>query len=294
MFNRVGPMVDAVAGAEVNNRQQIQYIPRRVGDKGINEVLTGAADYIRDNCDAEDEESDAFVDAVICGVGVTETRLSYDDNPEGEILIERRDPLSMRWDPSAKKRNLMDRRWHQYDAWLTREEIEEKWPDADITPTNDFGSNDDESIHDQSLAWLYERDATGYDKSTGKSRVIHHQWWEMEKFYQVLDEATGQIIEVEEDQFETLNERAQKVGLPIQSVRRPASVTSKRLSVAGRFWKSQTARATGSRSTSSRRRGTAIRAFGTGSSARCSIPSVGPTSSSVSCCTSSTPTPRAA
>ena len=64
VFNRIGPMIDSVSGSEVANRQAVQYIPRQVGDTGLNEVLTGAADYIRDNCDAEDEESDAFLEPV--------------------------------------------------------------------------------------------------------------------------------------------------------------------------------------------------------------------------------------
>lgn len=219
VFNRVGPMVDSVGGSEVNNRQQVTYIPRQVGDSGVNEVLTGAADYIRDNCDAEDEESDAFLDAVICGVGATETFLDYVDDPEGKIIVERRDPLSLRWDPAAKKRNLSDRRWHQRDEWLDREEIEAKWPDAEIGAGSDWGENDTEGeVHDQTLAWLYQKDATGYDTKTGKIRVIHHQWWDLESYHLVLD--GGQLIEVPEEQFQTLKERAEQVGMPIQSVRK--------------------------------------------------------------------------
>lgn len=224
VFNRIGAMVDAVGGHEVQNRQQVQYIPRRVGASGINEVLTGAADYIRDNCDAEDEESESFLDAAICGVGVTETSMDYTEEPDGKVLIDRRDPLSCRWDPSAKKRNLTDRRWDQREEWLDREEIEARWPDKaeEIAASQDWGGSDDEGEpHDATLAWLYKTDATGFDDKTGKYRVIHHQWWELESYRLMLNPDTQQLQEISEDDWTKLESRLQVIGMPApQNVRK--------------------------------------------------------------------------
>jgi len=63
-FNRILPVIRAVAGSEVSTRQDIQYLPRQIGDAALNEVLTEASRYLADEADAEDEESDAFIDAV--------------------------------------------------------------------------------------------------------------------------------------------------------------------------------------------------------------------------------------
>jgi len=68
-FNRIGPLVNAVVGSEINNRREVQYIPREQGDAEANEILTAAGEWFRDQTGAEDEESDAFEDATICGMG---------------------------------------------------------------------------------------------------------------------------------------------------------------------------------------------------------------------------------
>ena len=46
----------------------------------------------------------------MCGMGWTETRLDYDDNPEGDPKVNRTDPLEMCWDRNTKKRDLIDGR----------------------------------------------------------------------------------------------------------------------------------------------------------------------------------------
>jgi hypothetical protein len=84
-FNRVGTMVDSVSGQVVGNRQKVQFLAaRRQGVVKKNELPTAAAKWFRQQCDGEDEETDAFRDLVVCGMGWTETRLNYEYSPEGD------------------------------------------------------------------------------------------------------------------------------------------------------------------------------------------------------------------
>lgn len=221
VFNRIAPIVDSVSGTEVSNRQQVQFLPRKVGASGVNELLTGAAQWVRDNCDAEDEESDAFFDVLVCGMGYTETRICYEDDPDGQILIERRDPLSIKYDPTARKRNLTDAGWIQYQSWLSKEEIEERWPDAEEldTPAGLSDNGEDTQPHDATRAWLYEKDATGYDPKAGKFLVIQHQWFTRETYHRVVDPFTGQVTEIEHEAFERVNEAFFKRGITLQHVK---------------------------------------------------------------------------
>lgn len=110
-FDRCGPLVRSVKGEQINNRMETQYLPREMGDVNTTEVWGEAARYFRDQCDADSEESDAFGDAVVCGIGCTDTRLEMEEDPDEPMVeVERIDPLEMYWDCDSRKRNLADAR----------------------------------------------------------------------------------------------------------------------------------------------------------------------------------------
>jgi hypothetical protein len=109
-FNRVAPMIKSVCGLEVNNRQSVVYLPRQLGVQGVNEMVTNAGKWVRDECHAEDEESEAFRDLAICGEGWTETRMDFDEDPMGKIVKERIDPLEMGVNKGAFRSNYQDAR----------------------------------------------------------------------------------------------------------------------------------------------------------------------------------------
>jgi hypothetical protein len=202
-FNQVDPVIDAVAGQEITNRQEVRYIPRQVGNAPVNEVLTEAARWFRDECDAEHEESEAFADAATCGMGWTETRIDYETDPDGEPKIERVDPLEMVWDHAGKQANLLDaRRVYRVARQLPLSDAKAKWPKG-----LDGQTIEDDSIYD--ATWASDDDETPYKVHFPGEELQHEggephedrmvtvvqvQWYEREEYYRslMLDPATGQ------------------------------------------------------------------------------------------------------
>lgn len=108
VFNGIASIIDAVSGQEISNRQEVRYIPREEGDALPNELMTSAALWFRDRAKADDNDSEAFRDTLTGGMGWTETRLDYEDNPDGDGKVDRLDPFEMVWDYNARKNNLKD------------------------------------------------------------------------------------------------------------------------------------------------------------------------------------------
>lgn len=219
-FNRVAPVIDAVSGMEVSNRQEVRYIPRELGDVGINEVLTAGAEWVRDQCDAEDEESDAFLDSVICGMGWTETRLSYDDDEDGEIKIERVDPLEMYADPKARKRNLSDGNYVFRVKDFSKSEFDEKWPDADIVPGDEWGwaSDSGDDPVDRTQEHVYEgfNDDKVGDREKDMVRVVEYQWFEREPVIRVRSPADGSVVSLNNKKFGAYRVQMAQAGMQLR------------------------------------------------------------------------------
>ena len=216
-FNRVGPIINAVCGQQICNRQETRFLPREAGDMQKAEIWSQVVSWAREQCDAEDEESDAFRDLVISGMAWTCTNVVYDEDPAGMIREQRVDPRRMRWDPSSRKKNLADARWVQCDYWYSKEEIEEKWPDVEdfnVDPKAMFAVEQSGLAHDATNAWRYQENSSGYDEMDGKYRCIHELHWRLEEVYQIPD-VNGEITQLSETEWEQLQSRLTELGMPV-------------------------------------------------------------------------------
>ncbi len=184
-FNTIAPVADAIAGHEVSNRQEVSYLPRQAGSAGVNEVLTAAAEWVREECDAEHEESDAFYDATICGEGWTATELDYDVDLDGRIEISRVDPLEMDVDPAATRKNHADAKWVCRSKVYGRQDAQALWPGKELQAPD--RTHEADSPVDVIAAAFYRADSGGGGRGGDGDRVMVHdfQWWELEPVYRV-------------------------------------------------------------------------------------------------------------
>lgn len=184
-FNLIGPVIDAVQGAEIQNRQQVQFYPRDAGDTGISDVLTQGADYVTEECNGDQEDSEAFWDCLVCGLGWTETRPEIEGD-QVNLIKERVDPLQMWPDPAARKRCLEDMRYVKREIPMSEDEFEdfkEEIGREDLEGTE--GSQDDagKRVTIVNPAVRYTHGMMGAESGADTVIVCEWQWWDREPVF---------------------------------------------------------------------------------------------------------------
>lgn len=207
VFNRCNVILSAVIGMESNQRMQPIFTPRESSDSGVSEAINEITDWVYEYGEIEQEDTESFEDMLVCGMGWSETRIDYDTDLDGQIVREAIDPLEMEWDDTAKKRNLKDARWICRLKKMPFYEVKNKWSDVDLTLTEEMLANDEESkIVWDSTADRYENKDTEQTKTTVLPVIKQFQWYETEPVYRVAGDATGKVIEVDEDKFKKMKD----------------------------------------------------------------------------------------
>ena len=195
-FNRVAPVIASVEGSEINNRTEVRFIPREIGDAKPNEVLTAGAQWFRDLAGAEDDESEAFRDSLICGLGWTETTMDFEEDPEGQPDVRRIDPLEMFYDCHARRQGLIDGNRMGRVHTLPTEEAMDMFPDADINELDARQWLDTEKPDavEHNIAGDEYRDDT--NKESGDDQkdtvvIVQIQWRERERIVEYVEPMTG-------------------------------------------------------------------------------------------------------
>ncbi len=226
-FNRTKPVADAVLGYEINSRQSVTYQPRNPEDTGPAQVDTAAASFFREDCDAESEETNQFRDTLICGLGWTEHRIDYDENPEGMLVVERIDPFEMGYDPSAQRPNLRDSRKRYRGRWMDKDRAKELWPEQDFDSADTMHNSREDADANSPIRVpenAYYRDGNvgaQYERRRGKVFILEMQYFVRVAFYTTLNPFKGITEDLSSEEHTKLQRLFKEKGMePLRSLKR--------------------------------------------------------------------------
>ena len=207
VFNRAAVIIASVVGSEINNRTEVRYIPREIGDAKPNEVITAGGEWFRDESDAEDADSEAFEDCLICGLGITETSLDYEEDPEGKPTMLRIDPLEFGYDHRARRKGIRESRYQFRVIDMPSEEAKESFEGEDLQDIHadwiNLSPQAQKNINHQGDEYKYD-DGDDIENSDTVT-VVQIQWRERKKLVEYVEPSTGKRAEMPRDQWEKLS-----------------------------------------------------------------------------------------
>ena len=149
VINKIKPNVDGIVGIQMGMRTAIKALPRGLNDAQTATLIGEGIRAIEDGTDFEEEQPDAFEDALIDGRGwykheVKQTSNLFDDPDFKTYRVENDD---MFLDECCKKADLSDAKDLCESVWVDLEDAKEMFPNS--ADELEDGVNDAEGLEDE-------------------------------------------------------------------------------------------------------------------------------------------------
>lgn len=214
-LNYLDSMVRAVVGEERLNRQEIRIYGRASGgesdDKGFG--MTQLIRWVMNGQDGDMAISEAFHGGVACGEGWVVPEVSFDDDPEGMIVVQWVDEQEILPDPESVKADHSDGRKLVRFRRMTSDDLEAEWPGtlAKLEEWSighigtSYRSTDGSGARD--IYWSQSDTLSPhvYCGKTGTWLVCEHWWAERQQGWVAIDPLNGSVVELTDKEKKALD-----------------------------------------------------------------------------------------
>lgn len=183
-INRIKPLINVLSGYQRLNRYDIEFYPRTGDDIDLCKIRKGMTKYVLDRSMFESEESAAFLDAAIGGLGWFEVGYKYDEDlADGEAFVKRVDPFGVYVDPEAHLQDYSDAKYICRGKWVSKDELKDVYPEKAEEIDAQFALYDP-AEREGSGGYTDEIDPMWYNSELKKVRLI--ECWYKERGNKVL------------------------------------------------------------------------------------------------------------
>lgn len=189
-INRIKPLINVLCGYQRLNRYDIEFLPRTNDDDEQAAVRKGVTKYILDRCHYNYEESDAFNDGVVTGIGWFEVGYKFDWlTQDGDAFVRRVSPFDIYCDPETRDKHLRDMTYVIRARWVDKDELNAKYPQhADEINAQTAAYMTEETESDKQVNDLW------FSHETKKIRFAEC-WYKKTVQKQLFVLKTGEVVE---------------------------------------------------------------------------------------------------
>ena len=158
-INKVKPLLNVLSGYQRLNRYDIEFLPRTNDDMQLASVRKGVTKYIMDRSQYDNEESDAFFDAAVMGIGWMEVGYKFDWSAmDGDAFIRRVSPFNIYVDPESRDKYFRDMQYIIRARWVSKEELSKTYPEhkEEIEAQTAVYLSEEEEYDNEKLWWQRE------------------------------------------------------------------------------------------------------------------------------------------
>jgi len=199
-FNDILPVIRILSGIERQKAESFKVKPREGGDVDAALVLTELMGYVDDENLGFYQRIRKSNDVNITGRGYIKTDISYDENVNGDILIKRRNPLTIFNDPMADEWDGTDRRWVAEGEWITEDEAKELWPEfADQIKVGEWLSSNQGTMPSELMGDRLSNSKLFLDQATRRVRIFDYWYKKIEPVMLAVNMDTGDTKPINDD-----------------------------------------------------------------------------------------------